>query len=164
VPTFDEIFARTRDQVFALALRITGSRAEAEDATQETFLEVHRSLKQFRGESQPSTWVFRIALSASLRARARRNRARPFEAAPELVDRYDNAMSARVDAVRVQAAMEKLSADHRAVLALFALEGLGHKEIAQVLGVPEGTVWSRLHLARKALRDSLEPEARRAER
>jgi RNA polymerase sigma-70 factor (ECF subfamily) len=57
----------------------------------------------------------------------------------------------RQDRERLWKAMEELSLEHRTVLALFAVEGMGHKEIASILGVPEGTVWSRLHLARKRL-------------
>jgi RNA polymerase sigma factor (sigma-70 family) len=58
---------------------------------------------------------------------------------------------ARIEAGRVAAALDRLPAEQRAVLSLFALRGLGHREIAAVLGVPEGTVWSRLHAARSRL-------------
>jgi RNA polymerase sigma-70 factor, ECF subfamily len=60
-------------------------------------------------------------------------------------------MRARLDARRLAAALARLPAEQRAVLSLFALDGLGHREIAEILGVPEGTVWSRLHGARKRL-------------
>lgn len=62
----------------------------------------------------------------------------------------------RQEAERLHRAMQTLSADHRAVLSLFALDGLSHARIAEVLGIPEGTVWSRLHLARKRLRAALD--------
>jgi RNA polymerase sigma factor (sigma-70 family) len=63
----------------------------------------------------------------------------------------EDPVEANEDRRRLWAALEQLSLEHRTVIALFAVEGLGHKEIAAVLGVPEGTVWSRLHLARKRL-------------
>ncbi len=66
------------------------------------------------------------------------------------------AAEGRLEAARLARAMARLGADHRAVLSLFAVEGLGHAEIAAVLGVPEGTVWSRLHAARKALGRAIE--------
>jgi RNA polymerase sigma-70 factor (ECF subfamily) len=66
-------------------------------------------------------------------------------------------MAARDEARRVHAAMLRLPAEHRAVLSLLALEGLSHREVAEVLGVPEGTVWSRLHAARRRLSEVLRP-------
>ena len=66
------------------------------------------------------------------------------------------AIEAAADAAKVLRAMARLPTEQRAVLSLFALEGLKHKEIAEVLGVPEGTVWSRLHAARKRLQMELE--------
>lgn len=99
--------------------------------------------------------MYRIALRAALRQRARR---RPSEAVdPETpADRGGEAdLAARDEARRVQAAVVGLPAEHRAVLSLFAVEGLGHRQIAEILGVPEGTVWSRLHAARKRLAEAM---------
>jgi RNA polymerase sigma-70 factor (ECF subfamily) len=162
-PTFDELFLSLREKVFALALHVTGSQADAEDATQETFLAVHRALPSFRGDSLASTWVYRIALRAALRVRARR----PKEASTSAGASHERALEdaaagdaeavlvARDSARRLEEAWERLTGEHRAVLSLFAVDGLSHREIAEVLGVPVGTVWSRLHAARKTLHAAL---------
>jgi RNA polymerase sigma-70 factor (ECF subfamily) len=152
---FATVFEQTREQVFAFALRITGNRALAEDVTQETFLEVHRGLAQFRGEAQVSTWVLRIALRVALRAKCLHRRTRTLERADAPSFTLDDALIARLDATRVNEAMLQLTLEHRTVLALFAVEGLSHQAIAETLGIPEGTVWSRLHQARKRLNECL---------
>lgn len=154
--SFDSLFASTRQQVFGLCYRVLGNHAEAEEATQETFLEVYRSLRSFRGDASPTTWVYRIALRVSVKVRTRRNRLRSSEAlVTERVDTSEQHQTSHLDLPRVVSAMEQLSFEHRAVLSLFAVEGLGHKQIAEVLGIPEGTVWSRLHVARKKLKKAL---------
>jgi RNA polymerase sigma-70 factor (ECF subfamily) len=151
--------------VFRLCLHLTGNRADAEDALQETLLALHRALPGFRGESQLSTWAYRIALRVALQVRARRpSHTQPLEEGSEALRFPDGSVppdrlaAARQESSRLLAAMARLSAEHRAVLSLFALEGLSHAQIAAVLGIPEGTVWSRLHLARKKLMAATEGE------
>ncbi len=152
---FDALFAATRQTVYAVCRRITQDRQEAEDATQQTFLEVYRALPQFRGESQVQTWVVRIAIRLAIKANAKRNRAAALEDAPERAVHAEDALVAKLDSDRVAQAMAWLPVEHRTVLALFAAEGLSHPQIADVLGVAEGTVWSRLHAARKRLKAEL---------
>lgn len=149
-PAFDALYRAERERVLALCLHVTGRRADAEDALQETFLAVHRGLRLFRGDATPSTWVYRIALRAALRVKARRRPAEPVD--PETPGASgEEEIASRAEARRIADALGRLSVEHRTVLALFALEGLGHRAIAEVLGVPEGTVWSRLHAARRRL-------------
>ena len=151
---FDALYRAEREKVLALCLHVTGRRADAEDAAQETFLAVHRALRFFRGDAAVSTWVYRIALRAALRVTARRRPTEPVD--PETPGANGDAeVASRAEARRILDALGRLSAEHRMVLALFGLEGLGHRAIAEVLGVPEGTVWSRLHLARKRLASDL---------
>jgi RNA polymerase sigma-70 factor, ECF subfamily len=160
---FIALFAAMRREVFALALHVTGNRAEAEDAVQDCFLAVHEALPRFRQESALSTWVYRIALRSAWRVRSEGPRgARPLsEAKDEPWDGVapDDTAADRQQAAAVHSAMQRLSVEHRTVLSLFAVEGLGHAEIAEVLGVPLGTVWSRLHVARKRLAQTLEEHA-----
>ena len=152
-PSFEAVYRELAAPVGKLCLHVCGNRAAAEDAFQETFLAVHRALPAFRGEAKRSTWVYRIALRAALRVRSRR----PPELELPPPERPEPVLEARDEVRRVLEAMQQLNAEQRAVLSLFAIEGLGHKEIAEVLGVPEGTVWSRLHLARKRLAAALQP-------
>lgn len=153
-PPFREIFETLRAQVFALCLHITRSRSEAEDALQETFLAVHQSIHLFRGESKLSTWVYRIAVRASLATRAKRRNHASLDEARNVSTGHaspEEAAHTQKEFGKLRAAFDQLSAEHQVVLSLFAIEGLHHAEIADILGVPAGTVWSRLHLARKRL-------------
>jgi RNA polymerase sigma-70 factor (ECF subfamily) len=153
-PDFDALYLAERERVLALCLHVTGRRADAEDALQEAFLAVHRGLGRFRAEASPSTWLHRIALRAALRVKARRRGGEPLD--PELAGPGLEAdLERRSEARRITEALARLPAGLRTVLALFAVEGFTHPEIAEVLGVPEGTVWSRLHAARKRLREEL---------
>jgi RNA polymerase sigma-70 factor (ECF subfamily) len=148
---FEQIFHVHRGRVFALCQRLCGNRALAEDAFQETFLDVYRGLRGFRGEAQLGTWIYRIAMRTALRLRARTPAPVEPEAEPADGTAPLDALDARARARRVQAAIDALPAEQRTVIALFAVDGLSHGEIAEILGVPEGTVWSRLHKARKAI-------------
>ena len=149
-----EVFQLFRDPVLALCVHIVGDRTEAEDVVQQVFLSMHGALGQFRGESRLATWIYRITLRAAVAARTRRRTFAPLEeSVPAPCTEHE--LQLRDEARRVTAAMDRLSVDHRAVLSLFAVEGLSHREIADVLGVPEGTVWSRLSIARKKLNEAL---------
>jgi RNA polymerase sigma-70 factor (ECF subfamily) len=151
---FEEIFRAHRGRVFALCQRLCASRALAEDAFQETFLDVYKGLRSFRGESQLGTWIYRIAMRTALRVRARHPAPVDLDFDLAGVAPHD-ALDARDRARRVQAALDALPAEQRVVVALFAVDGLSHAEIADILGIPEGTVWSRLHKGRKALAAAL---------
>jgi RNA polymerase sigma-70 factor (ECF subfamily) len=154
-----ELVIALREPVFALCLHLVGSRAEAEDAVQETLLAVHQGLDSFRGEARLSTWVYRIAIRTAQKRRARRGSDEAIsESLPDPAPGPLEAVVARQRSARLLAALDELSADQRTVLALFAVEGLRHGQIAEVLGIPEGTVWSRLHLSRKRLAALLGPE------
>jgi RNA polymerase sigma-70 factor (ECF subfamily) len=156
--SFEAIVRQHREKILGVCMNIVGDRALAEDATQETFWAAYRALPRFRGDSSLSTWLYRIAIHASLRERSRRTRMEV--TLPTVIDiaesRHDETMTARLDHSRVMRAAARLPAEQRTVLALFAVDGLTHAEIANILAIPEGTVWSRLHQARKRLRQTIE--------
>jgi len=150
----DRLFRELREPLHAVCLHLTGRRADAEDAVQEVFVAVHRGIPEFRGASRLTTWVYRIALRASFRARARNRAGESLD--PNTAGGGGEAeMVSRDEARHTVAAMARLPAGPRAVLSLFAIEGLSHQEIADILGIPEGTVWSRLHAARRMLVESM---------
>jgi RNA polymerase sigma-70 factor (ECF subfamily) len=151
---FDRLFRAHWTKVVALGYRLTRDPEDATDIAQETFVLVHRGLAGYRGEGPVAAWLMKIALHVGLKERARRRRL------PTVDTRALDALPARTapDTVpdeRLGEAMAALSDDQRAVLSLFAVEGLKHAEIAEALGVPEGTVWSRLHHARRRLQELL---------
>lgn len=121
-----DLFRRLREPIHAVCLHVTGRRADAEVAVAEAFRAVRRGLPGFASESRLTTGVYRLALRASFRARARGR-----------------------DGVSTPLAC--LPAGPRLVLALFSIDGLRSGEIAEILGIPEETAWSRLHAARRML-------------
>ena len=153
---FAELFAAYRVRVFTVCRHLTRSRADAEDATQEVFVALLRALPGFRRESALGTFIHRIAVRIAIKQRMRASRHDALRVDPPPPSAADP-LEARQDHARLWSAMERLSLEHRTVLALFAVDGLSHREIAAILGVPEGTVWSRLHLARKRLTGLLTP-------
>ena len=148
--SFEQIFVALRKQVFGVCFHITGNVHDADDALQETFLAVSKALPRFRGEARLSTWVHRIAICCAVRIRSGRRATLDVHEIDPPAHAEDPLVAGEL-AARIAAALARLSADHRVVLSLFAIDELGHAEIADILGVPEGTVWSRLHAARKRL-------------
>jgi RNA polymerase sigma-70 factor, ECF subfamily len=149
-PSFDQVYEECHRQVFALCRHLLGNPVDAQDALQETFLAVARALPGFRGESSVRTWVHRIAVRTALKLRARRPAAVEELDAERHGGSHDPA-ARHLDGDQIARAMAALSFEHRLVLSLFGVAGLTHGEIAVTLGIAEGTVWSRLHHAKKKL-------------
>jgi len=149
-PQLAELFEAYRKPIFKLCLNLTGNRTDAEDALQASFLAIYEALPSFSGGSKLSTWMFRIALRMALRSKGK-NRQLDAVPADSTADTPADPVSRRETSEVLARAMGQLSAEHRMVLSLFAIEELSHREIAELLGIPEGTVWSRLHVARKKL-------------
>jgi RNA polymerase sigma-70 factor, ECF subfamily len=152
--------------VFNLAARLLGDPEEARDVAQEVFLQVYRMLGRFEGRSSLKTWIYRIAVNQCHNRRRfwhrrRRDREEALDeglAGKGLADAGEAGRSPyeetllRERARRVQAALLQLSFEHRSVLVLREVEGLTCEEVGLALGVPEGTVKSRLSRAREAMR------------
>ena len=161
----ETLYRENAERMVALAFQLTGDHALAEDVVQESFIAAHKGLKGFRGESSPSTWLYRIAIRTAnrLRERSRRDRmpgppgARGGDEAPGK-DRPP-----RDEIEELLLALEALPEDQRVVLSLMNLRGLGVSQIAEVLEIPEGTVWSRASLARRRMRQWLAARAGRHE-
>jgi RNA polymerase sigma-70 factor, ECF subfamily len=133
---------------FTAALGIPAE--EREDAAQDIFIAVFRSLRHFRGEAQLSTWIYRIAARHAIRLGRRRRMRETMRAMmlkerpqPEIDPSERSTHLATLDRL-----LAKLAPKKRTVLVLFEVEGLSAKEISDVVGCPENTVWSRLHHAR----------------
>lgn len=166
IRAFECLVRRHERRVFRLLYRMLGSREEAEDATQEAFLSLHRHGHRFRREARFSTFLYRVAANAALNRRRSlgRSRARVEEfgrrhlvgdEGPVPVRDPEAAAQGTQAQIAVQQALLELPPDLRMAVVLFDIEGRAYKEIADVLGVPEGTVKSRIHRGRSALRESL---------
>jgi len=160
-PSWDEVVREHADRVYRLAYRLTGNPHDAEDLTQETFIRVFRSLASYK----PGTfegWLHRITTNLFLDMARRRSRLR-MEGLPEDTDRLagDDPSPEQVWSEThldpdLQAALDELPPEFRAAVVLCDVEGLSYEEIGATLGVKLGTVRSRIHRGRQALRASLE--------
>jgi RNA polymerase sigma-70 factor (ECF subfamily) len=154
---FSELFRKHKNAVAAIAYRMLGPGADLEDMVQEVFLQVHRSLPDFRGQAKFSTWLHRVAVNVVLMAR-RRARSRPqytqedhARHEPDIgpTPDQDVACARRIEAFRHL--LSKLSDKKRDVFVLHELEGLGPSEIAEMVDCPVLTVRTRLFYARREL-------------
>lgn len=149
-----ELALRHYEAVFRFCARRIGCE-HAADAAQETFLTAQKALGRFRGESTHSTWLFGIAHNECRRlARSRRVQPMAIELREDLPGDADTERRS-IDRQALQAALQRLSPEHREVVLLHELEGLTYEEAGMILGVPEGTVKSRLHHAFQQLRRHL---------
>lgn len=154
-----ELYRRHADRVYNLMLQATGRREEASDLTQQTFLQAFTALKRFEFRSTFATWLTRIALNLGLehRREAARPRARAsesealLEAQPSPATGPEDAVLAEERRDRVRSSIAGLSPKLREVVLLRYVEDLKYHEIAALLGVPEGTVKSRLGRAYETL-------------
>ncbi|MCA9294414.1 MAG: RNA polymerase sigma factor [Phycisphaerales bacterium] len=165
----ERLLSRHTDRLFAVCIRMAG-RADAEDLLQESLVRIIKALPQFRGESRVSTWMLRIAVNTCLTCH-RKRKSRPsvsLEAAGgaqefSKKDGEPGAVAAvetreRID--RLEQVFSELEPHQRVIITLRDLQGLDYQEIAAVLGVPLGTVKSRLFRARLALREGVEGKRR----
>jgi RNA polymerase sigma-70 factor (ECF subfamily) len=159
---FETLVTTHQHRVFGVALRMLGSRADAEDVAQETFLRAHRALPEFRGDAKLSTWLYAIAARLCL-SRLGGSQRRLVRADEEILARIPDGgadpgrvMEEEERGAALRRAITELSEERRMVVVLRDLEGLAYEEIAEVLGIELGTVRSRLHRARLDLREKLE--------
>lgn len=166
--SFGELVRRYQDRLFNAALRVLDHEDDARDVVQDAFVSAYQSLRSFKGDSEFYTWLYRIAFNTAISLRRKRRAlvslesGRAGEAAHEPEDRSEGtrpgaALERTEEEAALQAALNRLSPEHRAILVLKDLDGMKYEEIAEVLGVPIGTVRSRIHRARLELRGLLEP-------
>ncbi|HRK32875.1 MAG TPA: sigma-70 family RNA polymerase sigma factor [Tepidisphaeraceae bacterium] len=175
---FGQIVTRYQDRLFTAVLRLVGDYEDARELTQEAFTRAMISLENFRGDAQPYTWLFRIAMNLSISRLRKASRKRVFsldapangrrhggsdDQAATLVDRVSNVRSEAPEAAaerreaqqQVLAALGRLDSEYRAILVMRDVEGFDYQQMADLLDLPLGTLKSRLFRARLALRDEL---------
>lgn len=151
-PTFDEVYEQHFDYVYRVIVRLAG-RTHAEDLAQEVFAVVHRRLGEFEGRAKLTTWLFQIAYRV-VGAHVRRERLRRLLASTlSLADepRDESSLERAEQSIALARALQRLSWKKRAVLVLHEVEEWPCELIAERMGVPVATVWTRLHHARKEL-------------
>lgn len=170
---FNEIVGLYQTRVYNLVYRMLGNREEARDVAQEVFITVFKAIHLFRGESKFSTWLYRIATNhCKNRLKYLGRRAVfPKTTLDELtereqlesasmstsgtIERPDRLIEGREVEKLLQEALEELDEDHRLLIVLRDVQNLSYQEIAEITQLAEGTVKSRLHRARAALRERL---------
>lgn len=153
---FEELIRRHQLAAFRVALRMLGSPADAEDATQEALVQVWRALPSFRSDSAFTTWLYRIVMSRCLNAIAARRPA--FELRDDERDRRPGPLEtaeAHAHLEDLKQAVVRLTPEQRAPLVLREFEGLSYEEIAEVLGISLAAVKGRLHRARLDLLEDM---------
>jgi RNA polymerase sigma-70 factor, ECF subfamily len=151
---FEELVVRHQDRLFTLALRVTGSEADARDCVQEGLVAAWRALGRFRGDARFSTWMYRIVLRKAYDAIDRRHRLpQPVEDVHATAVTGDPA-----DRIDLLTALHGLEVEFRAVAVACDVLGLSMEEAGRLLELPPGTVKSRLHRARARLAEALETE------
>jgi len=163
--SFEGLYVLHKRRVYSLCLRMTGNTAEAEDLTQEAFLQLYRKIATFRGESAFSTWLHRLAVNVVLMRL--RKKGLPQVSLEETLEPQqedgprkdigtrDNVLAGSIDRINLERAIERLPPGYRIVFVLHDIEGYEHNEIAEMLGCSIGNSKSQLHKARMKLRDLL---------
>lgn len=169
VNAFDQLIKKHRQRLYSVIYNMTSNAEDTADLTQEVFIKAFRSIHKFKAKASFFTWLYRIAINATI-THMRKNRLRRFFSFENLQEEFVG--SELVEALasksksdkptllkelqqRLNEALQSLSIKHRTVVVLYEIEGLSHQEVADVVGCSEGTVRSRLHYAKQQLQSLL---------
>jgi len=158
---FEEMARRLTERIYPMALRALASREAAEEVTQDSLVRIYTRLDQVEDPKALEGWAMRVAFSRindRFRGRKRFRKAQAGLTELKKLNAQDEGLSAleREELRRaLSEALEAIDEKHREVFLLREVDGRSHREVAELLGVPEGTVWSRLSYARKRLREEL---------
>ncbi len=169
IDAFDELVVKYRERIYSVIYNLTANREDASDLTQDAFIKAFQSVGRFQGKSSFFTWLYRIALNTAL-THLRKNKLRRFFSFEKMNDEdhsagFIDALTTDSDSdkntlmnelqEKLNDAFQKLSLKHRAVITLYEIDGLSHKEISEIVGASIGTVRSRLHYAKQFLQAEL---------
>jgi RNA polymerase sigma-70 factor (ECF subfamily) len=169
IEAFEYLVTKYQKKVFNIALRLLGNYDDASELTQEAFIKIYKSIKNFKEESLLSTWIYRIATNVCL-DELRKRKKRWVLSLDEEIQSEDGGIHRQVeddsptpDVIAeindtkntINKAIRKLQEEHRIVLILRDLQGFSYEEIAKIINRPEGTVKSRINRARSELRELL---------
>ena len=167
---FAQLYSFHKRRIYSLCLRMVGNIAEAEDLTQEAFLQLHRKIGTFRGDSAFSTWLHRLAINVVLMHLRKKGLSQisldeamepaPDEGPGRSFGTPDPALAGAIDRLALERAVADLPAGYRLIFILHDIEGYEHNEIASMLDCSIGNSKSQLHKARLKLRDALRTDTR----
>jgi RNA polymerase sigma-70 factor, ECF subfamily len=167
---FAQLYSLHKRRIYSLCLRMVGNIAEAEDLTQEAFLQLHRKIATFRGDSAFSTWLHRLAINVVLMQLRKKGLSlisldeamepTPEEGPSRSFGAPDLTLTGAIDRLALERAVADLPAGYRLIFILHDVEGFEHNEIASMLDCSIGNSKSQLHKARLKLRDALRAQGR----
>jgi RNA polymerase sigma-70 factor (ECF subfamily) len=152
---FESLYRVHVDRVYGLCLRMTGNASEAEDCTQETFIQAWSKLDRFRGDSSFGTWLHRVAVNTVLGRMRKSNRERDRIRAVSEVAPMNESIGDSGGLRDLEKAMDELPSGARHVFVLHAVYGYSHEETSDMLGIASGTSKAQLHRARRLLAQQL---------
>ncbi|RMG08131.1 MAG: RNA polymerase sigma factor [Acidobacteria bacterium] len=158
VEAFEILYRRHYRRVYSLCLRMLNDASEAEDLTQDVFVQLYRKLDSFRGESAFSTWLYRLTVNQVLmhfRRRQIQNEKTTEDGEMPVVSVPEHHKSQIIDKIALQKAIAQLPKGYKTIFLLHDVQGFEHEEIAKMLGLSVGTSKSQLHKARMKLRNLL---------
>jgi RNA polymerase sigma-70 factor, ECF subfamily len=171
---FAQLYSLHKRRIYSLCLRMVNNIAEAEDLTQEAFLQLHRKISTFRGDSAFSTWLHRLAVNVVLMQLRKKGLSlisldeamepTPEEGPGRSFGAPDLTLSGSIDRMALERAVADLPAGYRLIFILHDVEGFEHNEIASMLECSIGNSKSQLHKARLRLRDALRAQSQREAR
>jgi len=154
VSAFEELYRTHGGRMKSLAANLLGSRSDAEDAVQETFLKIYRGASSFRGAAKLSTWTYRILVNTCLDQRRRKGRAPDLTGSGQADEPAGEIRAPAADhplRMDLEASLASLEQKHRTVFLLFEVEGFTHREVGEILGVPEGKSRTLLFESKRVL-------------
>ncbi len=153
---FRKLLERHYTLIYSVVRGVAGQRAETEDIVQEVFIKIYRALGDFRGESRLSTWIYRIARNEALNAMDRRKpQVIPIEDCADLPDTGESPEASyrrRMSRERLERFMERLDEKERVAIELRYVGEKSYEEIADIMGIPLGTVKTHIHRAKLSLK------------
>jgi RNA polymerase sigma-70 factor (ECF subfamily) len=171
---FAHLYALHKRRIYSLCMRMVGNIAEAEDLTQEAFLQLHRKISTFRGDSAFTTWLHRLAVNVVLMQLRKKGlplisldeamEPTPEEGPGRSFGAPDLTLTGAIDRLALERAVADLPAGYRLIFILHDVEGFEHNEIASMLDCSIGNSKSQLHKARLKLRDALRAQSRKEAR
>ena len=156
---FRELYRQHAGRVYALCLRLTGNASDADERTQDVFVRLWDKLRSFRGESAFSSWLHRLTVNVVLNERrttGRREQRVMIAEDPAALERHRGGSGTEGLSIDLERAIGELPDGAREVFVLYDIEGYAHAEIAELVGIAEGTSKAQLFRARKLLREKLE--------
>ena len=158
--SFRELFDLFKDRVFSTSIRMLGNNQDAEDVSQEIFIKIFKNIKKFKGDSSLTTWIYKISINTcfdNLKKQKKHKKSESFDSEDIMPLTSHSERSSGSIKIIIESEIAKLPEKYKSVFILHEIEGFKHKEIAEIMNIPQGTSKSYLFEAKSTLRKKLLP-------